>query len=600
MEFAIDGSFMNDPYFAALTIIWLIGAAACLIWTTIAHRRFCRRLRHVIACEDQRLGSLWEDCCKLAGVRRNIRIFLFDGVPQPAIMGLFRPKLLLPPDVTELNDEQLRMIMLHELGHVRHWDIAANWALVVIRAVHWWNPVYWLAATRFQSLREQACDAFAIRRIEGQLTRGYGDLLLTLAQRRQSGPSWRVMLPVSILGFFSSYFRKRAVGNRIKSLRSAGVTRSRWHTAGVASLVALVAACGLTDASTPETAPARSPGWHFGAGHDWDWDGEPEIDRARPVKRMYDVEKALNRIAVDEATENDARLKLDAALRYTLKCSSGGNFSARTEEWAKKRITLDGINLTVNATPNAHAEIAKNLSAWEQSGLSQICVEPYFMTDERDIATEFGISWRYLEASSADRDESRPSDAKTDNPAIRAKAHVDEFIPIAVAVLNDQQASVLLPAAREANPYGRNLTLFNGQKTSLSNCIQIPYATGTIHDDGTGGLLGELANAEEGVKLTWRAIQINKTQRVQFEGRLEMSRICNVDTASRLRRGEIIMPDATTDFQLPRIRRCQIDVASEIQQGQSLLIAVVPMGEEKNFFYVLLTLRSILPPAEMK
>jgi bla regulator protein blaR1 len=247
--------FADDPLLAALCLIWFGGAAASLVWTAIAYRQLYRRLKRVSACGDQRLRRLCDECCHQAGVRRSIPILLFDGVQQPAVLGLFRPRLLLPVDATELNDEQLRMVMLHELAHVRHWDIAANWLLLIIRAIHWWNPVFWLAAARFQSLREQACDAFAIRRIEGQPVHGYGELLLTLAARPPSAPFWQVSLPASILGFMSSFFQKRAIGNRLKALRSAGVMRSRWHTAAIAAMIALLALCGLTDARLPETPP---------------------------------------------------------------------------------------------------------------------------------------------------------------------------------------------------------------------------------------------------------------------------------------------------------------------------------------------------------
>lgn len=151
--------------------------------------------------------------------------------------------------------------MLHELAHVRRRHIAMNWALVAIRAFHWWNPIYWLAAARFQNLREQACDAFAMQCIGGCAVRDYGELLLTLAGHRPSRASWRIMPPVSILGFISAFFRRRAVGNRLKALRIARIKRSVWHTAAAVTLIGVAGACGLTDAGPPAAPPQPS----------WDW-----------------------------------------------------------------------------------------------------------------------------------------------------------------------------------------------------------------------------------------------------------------------------------------------------------------------------------------
>ena len=150
-----------------------------------------------------------------------------DEVRQPALMGWLRPRLLLPSDVAALGDEPLRMIMLHELAHVRRRDVAFNWLLVVIRAVQWWNPVYWLSAARFANLREQACDAFVIRHMAGEPGRAYSELLLLLAARAPAGFGWRVTVPASILGFLSSFFRTWGVRQRLRASRFASARPGR-------------------------------------------------------------------------------------------------------------------------------------------------------------------------------------------------------------------------------------------------------------------------------------------------------------------------------------------------------------------------------------
>ncbi len=131
---------------AMLPWIWLTGGISLVAATLVAQWRLHGRVQQITRCRDSELLRLWEECCEQAGVRVRIPILLCDEVQQPAIMGLFRPLLLLPSDVAELNASHLRMIMLHELAHVRRWDVAVNWLLVVVRAVHWWNPIYWLAA----------------------------------------------------------------------------------------------------------------------------------------------------------------------------------------------------------------------------------------------------------------------------------------------------------------------------------------------------------------------------------------------------------------------------------------------------------------------
>jgi hypothetical protein len=403
------------------------------------------------------------------------------------------------------------------------------------------------------------------------------------------------MLSASTLGFISSFVRKRAVHNRLKALRSAALARSRWHTVGVAGLVGLMAVCGLTDASTPEAPPARSPDWLPLAGHDGSkWDGVLQADPGPSVTRTYDIEKALNRIAADERTEADARVKLNSVLIHILR-SSTGQYRTLTDEWAQERLTLDGPNLTINAPLNAHAEIVRNLRAWEQSGLCQISVGTCFITDERDITSAVGVSWRYLEAFSADREYDRPSEPQSGMPVVSAKAAVDDYLPIAVAILKEPQALALMQAVRTercANVrHAPKVTLFNGQLASILDLSQTPFVVG-LRDASAGVPQPKIAVVDEGIKLSLRAIQSSDSSKVQLDARVELSEIGEVRTASTLVRGEPIT------IQIPRVKRCRIDVSSEVQAGQSVLIGCIPTYEQKRFFYVLLTVNSVSPRLE--
>jgi bla regulator protein BlaR1 len=567
--------------------MWFIGGSGILVSTAFIHWQLCRRLKQIAVCDDSRLRELWKECRNLAGGRTNTPILLFDGIQQPTLLGLFYPKLLLPPDTADLNDEQLRMIMLHELAHLRHWDIAANWVLFFIRTIHWWNPFYWLAASRFQSLREQACDAFAIRRIEGKPTGRYSDLLLTLAQRGQSQSAWRVMLPASSLGFFPSLARKRAIQNRLRALRVACVTQGRIYAAAVAVLVGLLAFAGLTDATAPNMATVRPSDPVFAPlahevhdGSDW---APPQVDPGPRVVRTYDIEKALDRIAADESSKDVACLKLKALFTRILRGSTGG-YDSLTDEWAQEQFTLDGATLNVNAPLHVHTEIARNISAWEQSGLSQICIKTRLLSDDRDLASAIGISWQFLEAFSDDYAKNVPSENRVGMPVIRAQASVEDYFPIAVTTLDEHQLSALLQAAQKHRTASvisaPKLTIFNGQQALLCDCAKTPYVVG-IHYDNEGIRQPKIAVIASGIKVTMRATQVGSAKKVHLEARLELSGVPQVRTASALLRG------APTTIQIPSIEKRCIDISSDVDEGQSLLIGCIPTSEEKKFSAVI-------------
>lgn len=572
---------------AALPLIWIVGAVAWVLRASIVHWRFCRRLKSTPECDDPRIRTLWENCCREAEVPTNTRILWFEEIQQPAVMGLFRPILLLPRDAMVLSDEQLRMIMLHELGHVRHWDIAANWILLAIGAAHWWNPVFWLASARFQSLREQACDAFALRRMSDESSRRYHELLLTLAERQAAGQRWRVALPVSILGVCSFFFPKHALRRRLTALKTAGTLCSRWQIACVAAFTGFVAVCGMTDASAPQLSFVPAIDWLPSIRPSWSGAVRDATEPDSSVTQTYDVEKTLSRIAADKRSE-DPRQYMYWVLVHLLRGSTG-EYDETTNAWAEERLKLDGSQLTITASPKSQEYLSKAIHAWEESGLGQTTVETFFMTANRDLATSLGVSWRHLEAMTLDNPETFSPAAKGVMPVVRAQAVLDDYLPIVVATIDSSHARTIMQSTeieRQRSFFSPKVTLFNGQLATLVDSVTRPYVVGVESVD-QGPRRAKVAAISEGTRLTLRTIQSDDGKKIHVEGRIELSAIRDVRTASTMLRGE------PTTIQIPRVKRCRIDISSDVPDGHSLLIGCMPAYEQKEYFYVFLTPRCI-------
>lgn len=599
----------GELFVALLPLVWIAGAVAVVSWTMIVNWRFSRRARRTPVCRDERLLRLWAGCCRQAGVGSSISVLLFDGVEQPAVMGLFRPRLLLPSTATDLDDEQLRMVMLHELAHVRRCDIAVNWLLVVVRAAHWWNPIYWLAAARFASLREQACDAFVLRRLDSSSSRGYSELLLLLAERGPSGRRWRVMLPVSILGFVPSFFRHRALHNRLRALQTADRPRGSWHTVAAGLAIALAACCGLTDAKTqPQAEPS-------------DWLPAATVDRVVPPvalapavgpdeTRVYEIDKVLERIATDGGTIEYAWMQLGPLIGDLLQRQSptvsvrspapGAAESmpgALQPERAQDRYRLEGGKLSVVAPREVHEELARDLATWKQSGLGQISIWCRFISGlPIGVASEMGLTWRYLNAASpAVEQRDIIDDAHDETPVVRASAVVNDYFPVAVATLDPAKTARLVNAAqgdRRTNVLqGPKITLFSGSRAHLDDYSQTPFVVG-MREVTPGVQEPNIVVVDEGTKLAVRATHTADRSRVRLAARVELSHIGEVRTAA------LTLGAETGAIQLPRVRRCSIDVASEVKSGDSVLIGCMSSYEDKRFMYVLLTVQDVTEAAQ--
>ena len=65
------------------------------------------------------------DCAlrKALRVSRNIGVAICDRIAAPVLVGIVRPLILLPPAaLSGWSPEELEMVLLHELAHVRRWD----------------------------------------------------------------------------------------------------------------------------------------------------------------------------------------------------------------------------------------------------------------------------------------------------------------------------------------------------------------------------------------------------------------------------------------------------------------------------------------------
>jgi len=157
-----------------------VGLLVHLLWTSIRLQRTTRRLAQV---ENAKVHELLDDCCRLMRVQRKPRLLEAPTGSSPALIGVWRPSLLLPPcPPNDFNCRELRLIVLHELVHLKRGDVAINYLLSLLQAVHWFNPLIWLAFVRMRADRELACDEAVLRLMPSHERRTYGGTILKLLE----------------------------------------------------------------------------------------------------------------------------------------------------------------------------------------------------------------------------------------------------------------------------------------------------------------------------------------------------------------------------------------------------------------------------------
>ena len=83
---------------------------------------------------------------------------------EPGVFGIFRPVLLLPEGVAEkLSPAQMRVVLAHELCHVRRRDNLASAVHMLVEALFWFHPLVWWLDRQIVEERERACDEEVVR-----------------------------------------------------------------------------------------------------------------------------------------------------------------------------------------------------------------------------------------------------------------------------------------------------------------------------------------------------------------------------------------------------------------------------------------------------
>lgn len=83
----------------------------------------------------------------------------------PAVVGVFRPRIALPADFrSRYSAAERRLILLHEIVHLRRRDGLANFCMTLLRVLFWFNPLVHWAAQALGDDQETACDAAVIAR----------------------------------------------------------------------------------------------------------------------------------------------------------------------------------------------------------------------------------------------------------------------------------------------------------------------------------------------------------------------------------------------------------------------------------------------------
>lgn len=302
-------------------IVWLAGLAALAIYGIVSYVRLRRRMSTAVLANE----NVWQS----------------DRVQSPFILGFMRPKIYLP---FGLSADQQRYVLAHERYHIRRLDHIVRPLSFLILAVHWFNPLVWVAYYMMSRDMEMSCDEKVLS-TEDNIRREYSITLLSFAaNRRFPSPS-----PLA--------FGESGVKGRIKNALNWKKPRT-WVTI-IAILVCIVVI--IVCAANP-------------ASHPYDWTKNLTMEDVDWMELMVNGEERSSRRLQDYEARDLVELLNDLKRSEMKQPRPLGTWAFPTERMVT--ICCDGIEYKLNLGPSPMTLNSKDEAvAWGND-------DPWFVSNE--------------------------------------------------------------------------------------------------------------------------------------------------------------------------------------------------------------------------
>lgn len=163
-----------------LSHIWGTGVLIFSFVVIISYFRFlCRKRKNAISISD---NKLFEEVKEELKIKKHIRLKASSDIGSPMLVGVLFPTVYIP--CREIPDNNMRMVLLHELTHYKRKDLLVKWFAVLVNAVHWFNPLCYLACTALSEACEVSCDMSVTKNMSKDEQKLYMQTILNLVEER--------------------------------------------------------------------------------------------------------------------------------------------------------------------------------------------------------------------------------------------------------------------------------------------------------------------------------------------------------------------------------------------------------------------------------
>lgn len=163
-------------------ILWAAGFIFSLAKYLVQYRNFQRIVKRWAKEVDDvyTLESFEFVKAKMGLEDKKIGLLMVGTLSTPMLTGLFKPVILLPDK--PIADDEMELILEHELTHYKHRDLWVNLIAVIALSLHWFNPILYLCLPAIYGDGESYCDETVLKNKNKDYRRFYGEVIISMIE----------------------------------------------------------------------------------------------------------------------------------------------------------------------------------------------------------------------------------------------------------------------------------------------------------------------------------------------------------------------------------------------------------------------------------
>ena len=172
---------LNSSYSTLLFGLWITGVAAFAGWLTSTWLTARKLRKNCVPINDSKIHQYCHELCTHFGIKAIPNLLVSRIARSPLLVGNFNPGIVFPAETLEsLDDDQLKLVIAHELSHLKRRDLWWSWIPTVVQILFFFHPLVWAARARWLLSREMACDELVLS-VTGKSATSYANALINVS-----------------------------------------------------------------------------------------------------------------------------------------------------------------------------------------------------------------------------------------------------------------------------------------------------------------------------------------------------------------------------------------------------------------------------------